>query len=266
MADGWLADFLTRALVAGGAVALVAGPLGCLVIWRRMAFFGATLAHSALLGIALGFLLDINLTLGLVVGGGAIALLLAAAEGRPGLATDTLLSILGHGALAAGLIALAFVHGIRIDLMGYLFGDILAVGVGDVYLTLGLGALALAATAALWRPLLRVAVHAEMAAVEGVPVAAVRIGFMVLLAVVVAVALKVVGILLVTSLLVMPAAAARPFARTPEAMAVIAAGLGLVSVGGGIGGSYVWDLPAGAAIVCVAAALFALSLLVPVRR
>lgn len=247
-------------------MALIAGPLGCLVIWRRMAFFGATLAHSALLGLSLGFLLDINLTLGLIAGGGAIAMLLAAAEGRPGLATDTLLSILGHGALAAGLIALAFVHGIRVDLMGYLFGDILAVAERDVYMTLALAALAMAATAALWRPLLRVAIHAEMAAVEGVPVTWVRIGFMILLAVVVAVALKIVGILLVTSLLVMPAAAARPFARTPEAMAAIAAGIGLVSVGAGIAGSFAWDLPAGAAIACVAAALFAASLVMPVRR
>ncbi len=259
MADALLGDFLTRALIAGGAVALVSGPLGCLVIWRRMAFFGATLAHSALLGLALGFLLDINLTFGLIAAGAAVALLLVAAETRPDLASDTLLSILAHGALAAGLIALAFVHGIRVDLMGYLFGDILGVGLRDVYVIVAVAAAALAATAVLWRSLLRVCIHAEMAAVEGVPVLAVRIGFMLLLAVVVAVALKVVGILLVTALLVMPAAAARPWARTPEAMAVIAAGIGMCSVVGGIAGSYAWDLPAGAAIVSAALVLFALS-------
>ncbi len=259
MVDAWLGDFLTRALIAGGAVALISGPLGCLVIWRRMAFFGATLAHSALLGLALGFLLDINLTFGLIAAGAAVALLLVVAETRPDLATDTLLSILAHGALAAGLIALAFVHGIRIDLMGYLFGDILGVGVADVYVIVGVAVAALVATAVLWRSLLRVSIHAEMAAVEGVPVLAVRIGFMLLLAVVVAVALKIVGILLVTSLLVMPAAAARPWARTPEGMAIIAAGIGLFSVAGGISASYVWDLPAGAAIVSAALVLFVLS-------
>jgi len=259
MVDAWLGDFLTRALIAGGAVALISGPLGCLVIWRRMAFFGATLAHSALLGLALGFLLDINLTFGLIAAGAAVALLLVVAETRPDLATDTLLSILAHGALAAGLIALAFVHGIRIDLMGYLFGDILGVGVADVYVIVAVAVAALIATAVLWRSLLRVSIHAEMAAVEGVPVLAVRISFMLLLAVVVAVALKVVGILLVTSLLVMPAAAARPWARTPEGMAVIAAGIGLFSVAGGISASYVWDLPAGAAIVSAALVLFVLS-------
>lgn len=259
MVDAWLGDFLTRALIAGGAVALISGPLGCLVIWRRMAFFGATLAHSALLGLALGFLLDINLTFGLIAAGAAVALLLVVAETRPDLATDTLLSILAHGALAAGFIALAFVHGIRIDLMGYLFGDILGVGVADVYVIVAVAVAALIATAVLWRSLLRVSIHAEMAAVEGVPVLAVRISFMLLLAVVVAVALKVVGILLVTSLLVMPAAAARPWARTPEGMAVIAAGIGLFSVAGGISASYVWDLPAGAAIVSAALGLFVLS-------
>jgi zinc transport system permease protein len=263
MVEGLLSDFLTRALIAGGAVALVAGPLGCLVIWRRMAFFGATLAHSALLGLALGFLLDINLTFGLIAAGGAVALLLVVAEGRPDLATDTLLSILAHGALAAGLIALAFIHGIRVDLMGYLFGDILGVRVRDVYVIGAVAIVALGVTAVLWRSLLRVSIHAEMAAVEGVPVLAVRVGFMLLLAVVVAVALKVVGILLVTSLLVMPAAAARPFARTPEAMAVIAAVIGLASVAGGIAGSYAWDLPAGAAIVSAALIVFVLSRIKP---
>jgi zinc transport system permease protein len=150
--------------------------------------------------------------------------------------------------------------------MGYLFGDILAVSAMDVMVIGAVAAFGLAALAFLWRPLLRIAIHEETAAVEGVPVVAVRIGFMVLLAVVVAVALKVVGILLVTALLVIPAAAARRFAATPEGMAVIAAAIGALSVLGGIGGSVVWDLPAGAAIVCVAAAIFLLGLALPVRR
>lgn len=258
-------DFLIRATVAGLAVAILAGPLGCLVVWRRMAFFGATLAHSALLGLALGLALNINLTVGLIAVCAAIAMLLVVAEGRRGITTDTLLSILAHAGLAAGLIALVFVKGVRVDLMGYLFGDILAVSMGDVGVIVAVSAAGLAALGVLWRPLIRIAVHEEMAAVEGVPVVAVRIGFMVLLAVVVAVALKIVGVLLVTALLVTPAAAARRLSATPESMAVFAAIIGAVSVLGGIGASVAWDLPAGAAIVCIAAVIFLLALALPTR-
>jgi zinc transport system permease protein len=256
-------DFLVRAVLAGLGVAVLSGPLGCLVIWRHMAFFGATLAHSALLGIALGLLLDINLTIGLIAVSAAIAVLLVGAEGRRGIATDTLLSILAHSALAAGLIALTFVQGVRVDLMGYLFGDILAVGPGDVVLIGSVAVLGLGALALLWRPLLRIAIHEETAAVEGVPVVAVRVAFMVLLAVVVAIALKIVGILLVTALLVIPAAAARRFATTPETMAAFAAVIGALSVLGGIGSSFAYDLPAGAAIVCVATLIFVAAMATP---
>lgn len=259
-----VADFLLRAVLAGLAVVAVSGPLGCLVVWRRMAFFGATLAHSALLGIALGILLGISITGGLIAVGTVVAVLLVSAEGRHGLAVDTLLSILAHSALAAGVIALAFLPGVRVDLMGYLFGDILAVTWADVVVIAMVSAGGLGLIAVLWRALLRIAVHEEMAAVEGVPVLAVRIAFMVLLAVVVAVALRIVGILLVTSLLVIPAAAARRFAPTPEAMAGIAAGFGGISVLGGIAASVRWDVPAGAAIVVAAAAIFVVTLAVPV--
>jgi zinc transport system permease protein len=258
-------DFLTRAVLAGMAVALVTGPLGCLVVWRRMAFFGTTLAHSALLGLSLGFLLDINLTIGLIATGTAVALALVLAEGHRGIATDTLLSILAHTGLAAGLIALAFVGGVRVDLMGYLFGDILAVSNTDVVVISAVAAATLVVLAVIWRQLLAVTIHAELAAVEGVPVLALRVAFMVLLAVVVAVALKVVGILLVTSLLVIPAAAARRFAPTPEAMAVIASIIGAGSVMAGIGASLAFDLPAGAAIVCAAGLVFLIVMLVPTR-
>jgi zinc transport system permease protein len=258
-------DFLTRAVLAGLAVALVTGPLGCLVVWRRMAFFGTTLAHSALLGLALGFLLDINLTIGLIATSSAVALALVLAEGHRGIATDTLLSILAHTGLAAGLIALAFVGGIRVDLMGYLFGYILAVSKIDVMVISSMAGITLIVLALIWRQLLAVTIHAELAAVEGVPVLAMRVGFMVLLAVVVAVALKVVGILLVTSLLVIPAAAARRFAATPEAMALIAAVIGSGSVMAGIGASLAFDLPAGAAIVCAAGLVFLITMIVPSR-
>ncbi len=249
-------DFMLRALVAGLGVALVTGPLGAFVVWRRMAYFGDTLAHSALLGVALGFLLEVNINLAIILVCITLALVLVSLQNQRRLASDTLLGILSHSALSLGLIVLALLETVRIDLMGYLFGDILAVTVMDIYWIYGGGVVALALLAWLWRPLLSMTVHEELAQVEGVPVIPVRLGFMLLIALVIAVAMKVVGILLITSLLIIPAATARRFAQTPEQMAVLAAVVGCLSVGGGLFGSLQWDLPAGPAVVVAAALLF----------
>ena len=258
-------DFLLRALLAGIGVALVAAPLGTFVVWRRMAYFGDTLAHSALLGVALGLLMAISVDAAIVAVCVLLALLLVALQARKRLASDTLLGILSHAALALGLIAVTLVESVRVDLMGYLFGDILAVSDRDVAWVWGGGALVLGLLAAIWRPLLAITVHEELARVEGVPVAAVRSAFMILMALVIAVAMKVVGILLVTSLLIIPAATAHHFARSPEQMAGLAAGLGTASVAGGLYGSWQWDLPAGPTIVVAAAGLFFLAPLLPSR-
>ncbi|HSR56279.1 MAG TPA: metal ABC transporter permease [Alphaproteobacteria bacterium] len=256
-------DFVIRALAAGIAVALVAGPIGCFVVWRHMAFFGATIAHSALLGIGLGIILGIHVMVGLFAVGAVVALILVTAEGQRWLATDTLLSILAHTALAAGIVVLAFLEGVRVDLMGYLFGDILAVGPRDLWIIAGTAGTALATLCVLWRPLLNVTLDPDVAAIEGVRVLPTRICFMLLLALIVAVSLKVIGILLITALLVIPAATARKFSHTPEFMAVMAAVLGCIAVGLGMGGSAQWDLPTGPAIVVAAAGLFLLGLAVP---
>lgn len=256
-------DFLTRAVLAGLAVALAAGPLGAFVVWRRMAYFGGALSHTALLGVALGFLLGVQPELGVAFVVVAAALMLGALGGVRGLSTDTLLGIVAHAALAAGLIVTATLEGVRVDLMAYLFGDILAVGWGGVGWLWGGAALILVLLAVLWRALLNATVHADLAFVEGVNVRRVELAFMLMLALVVALAMKVVGILLVTSMLVIPAASARAFARTPEAMAVLAALFGAVAVGAGLWASFAYDAPAGPAIVVAASGLFALSLIKP---
>lgn len=253
-------DFILRAAVAGLGVAIVAGPLGCFIVWRRMAFFGGALAHATLLGIALGLLLDINLTFALIVAGMAFALVLAGLQTQRQIPTDTLLGILAHAALAAGLFALGLMEWLRVDLLGYLFGDVLAVTTADIAWIWGGGALALGILAMVWRPLLAVTVHEEMARAEGVPAAAVKLVYMMLLALVIAVSMKIVGVLLIVSMLIIPAAAARPFARSPEAMAVIAAVFGIVAVLGGLAGSFAWDTPSGPTIVLAATAIFLLSL------
>lgn len=259
-------DFLLRALLGGIGVALVAGPLGSFVVWRRMAYFGDTLAHAALLGVALGFVLGVDTNLGIIAVCLLLALILVAMQRQKRLATDTILGILSHSALSLGLVAIAFLQTLRVDLLAYLFGDILAITTTDLCWIYGGGLAALLILAWIWRPLLATTVHEELARVEGVPVTAVYLVFMLLIALIIAAALKIVGILLITSLLIIPAAAARRFARSPEQMAAGAALIGAAAVIGGLYGSFQWDTPAGPSIVIAAAALFALIAALPRRN
>ncbi|MCG8690181.1 MAG: metal ABC transporter permease, partial [Minwuiales bacterium] len=222
--------------------------------------------HSALLGVALGFLLGINVSVGIIATCVTLALLLVLLRQRQKLADDTLLGILSHSALSLGLVALAFMETLRVDLIAYLFGDILAVSDQDLAWIYGGGVVAIAALVWLWRPLLSITVHEELARVEGVPVIRTQLCFMLLIAVVIALAMKVVGILLVTSLLIIPAATARRFASTPERMAVLASVTGMLAVALGLGGSLQWDLPSGPAVVVAAALLFTLSQVTAIAR
>ena len=261
-----LDDFFTRAIIAGVGLALVSGPLGCFIVWRRMAYFGDTMAHSALLGVALAFLLDINLTLGVFVVASAVSVALLLLQRRNNLSTDALLGILSHSTLAIGLVMVAFMTWIRVDLMGFLFGDILAVSVTDIALIYGGGAVILALLAWMWRPLLAGTVNSDIAEAEGLRPEVSRVVFMLLLASVIAIAMKIVGVLLITSLLIIPAATARRLSATPEQMAVIASLLGALAVAGGLFGSLQYDTPSGPSIVVAALALFVISIAIPVWR
>ncbi len=251
-----LDDFLTRAALAGVGAAVLAAPLGCFVVWRRMAYFGETVAYSGLLGVALGFLLGIDLTLGVIATAITMALLLTAFQSQRAVPYDTLLGILAHSSLAAGLIAASLTGGARLDLMGYLFGDILAVSKADIAWIWGGAGTVLAALFWLWRPLLAVTVNEELAAAEGVPVRRIETAFILLIAVTVALAMKVIGILLITSLMIFPTAVARPFAKTPEQMAVFAGIAAAVAVLAGLFLSLKLDTAAGPSIVLALAALF----------
>lgn len=255
-------DFLIRAFLAGCAVAAVTGPLGAFVVWRKMAYFGATLSHASLLGVALGLLLGLEPMIGVLAVCVVVALLMGLRHWRFGanmLSEDTMLGILAHGALALGLVAVAFLDNIRFDLNAYLFGDILAVTSVDLYWLYGGGAGVALVLAFIWRPLLSATVDEELAMVEGIPVHALRLTYMLILAAVVALAMKVVGILLITSLLIIPAAAARPLSRTPEQMAVLASVVGCLSVAAGLWGSVIYDTPSGPSIVVGALVLFILA-------
>jgi zinc transport system permease protein len=256
-------DFLQRALLGGLGVALIAGPFGSFVVWRRLAYFGDTLAHSALLGVAIGFLLHVNLTLGIIVVCQLLALLLFLGQRQRQLASDTLLGIFAHGALSLGLVALAFMENVRVDLLAYLFGDILAITRADLLWIFGGGGLALAGLLMIWQPLLAITIHEDLARVEGVAVDRVNWAFLGLIALSVALMMKVVGMLLVTSLLIIPAATARRFAPNPELMALLASLIGCGAVVGGLYGSFMWNTPTGPSVVVAACILFLLSFLLP---
>lgn len=256
-------DFVLYALAAGIGVAMVMGVTGVFVVWRRMAYFGDTLAHSALLGVALGFVIGIDANAGIVGVCLIISIGLVVLRRQRYLAEDTLLGILAHSSLALGLVSVSFVAALRVDLTSYLFGDILSVTPADLVWIYGGGAVALAALAWIWRDLVAITVHEEIAHIEGVPILRTQIAFMVLFALVIAMAMKVVGILLVTALLIIPAAAARRFSRTPEQMAAFAALAGCVAVAAGLQVSLLWDLPSGPAIVCASALIYLASIAVP---
>jgi zinc transport system permease protein len=252
-------DFFLRALLGGIGVAAAAGPVGCFIIWRRMVYFGAALAHSALLGIALGFLLGIDLTVGIFALCVFLALMFVLLERQHLLPTDTLLGVLAHVALAGGLVVVAFLTSLRVDLMGYLFGDILAVTNLDLTIILALALMTLAGMALMWRSLLSITVSEELAMVEGTPVAGVRFGFVLMVAGVVAIGMKIVGMLLILSLIIIPAASARRLAATPERMALLSVVFGTLSVICGLYASLYWDLPSGPLIVVTAALFFAIT-------
>ena len=262
-----LDDFFIRAVVGGIGVALLAGPLGCFIVWRRLAYFGDTLSHSALLGVAIALLFNMNITLTVFVISVAVSMLLILLQRRASLSSDALLGLLAHATLAVGLVVLAFMTWVRVDLMGFLFGDILAITVKDIAIIWGGGLIVLALVSFIWKPLLASTVSYEIAVAEGLRPDLANFLFMVLMAGVIAISMKIVGVLLITALLIIPAATARRFSGNPEIMAVMASILGAGSVWLGLEGSLKWDTPAGPSIVVAALVFFIISVLpLPKRK
>jgi len=266
MGTAMLDDFLVRAGLAGVGLSLATGPLGAFVVWRRMAYFGDATAHAAILGVALALAADLPVGLGTL----AVALLMAvtvATLAARGWAMDTTLGVLAHSALAFGLVAISFVHGVRTDLSAWLFGDILAVTRGDLAYIWGGASLVAAVLIWRWSALLTATLNEDLAHASGLNPDRERLVLVLALAVVVAVALKVVGALLIAAMLIIPAAAARGLTRSPESMALVAVVIGAVASICGLGLSLWQDSPAGPSIVACAAVVFALSAIFgPLRR
>jgi zinc transport system permease protein len=250
-----LDDFLIRAALAALGTALTASLLGCFVVWRRMAYFGDATAHAAILGVALALAFQISVLSGVAAVALVMALVVFTLSGR-GHAMDTILGVLAHGALALGLVAVALIPGARVNLDAYLFGDVLTVGRADLAVIWGGGAVVTAVLWARWSAMLTATLSSDLAYADGIDPRREQLILTLLLAAVVAVSIKVVGALLITALLIIPAAAARNFARTPEGMAGLALVIAAISALGGLRMALWLDTPVGPSIVCVAAAIF----------
>ncbi len=253
-----LDDFLVRVALAGVGTAIAAGLLGCFVVWRRMAYFGDATAHAAVLGVALALGFNISIFAGVAVVALAMALLIYALAERDA-SIDTLLGVLAHGALALGLVAVALIPGQRIDLDAYLFGDVVTVTRWDLAVIWG-GALLVAAVLWWnWSALLTATLSPDLAYAAGINPRREQLILTLLLAAVVAVAIKVVGALLITALLIIPAATARRYAHTPERMALLSVAIGILAAIAGLRVALLLDTPVGPSIICIAALMFAIA-------
>ena len=254
-------DFFIRALIAGIGIALVTGPLGCFIIWRRLSFFGDTLSHSALLGVTIAFFFELNIAFSVFLMSSAIALILLKLQKTTKLPGDALLGLLAHSSLAVGLVVIGFLTTIRFDIMGLLFGDILAVNEIDILIIWIGGALILLILKFIWKPLFASTVNHELAEAEGMNPDKVNAIFTILLAAIIAISIKIVGLLLITGMLIMPAAMARNVSNNPNQMVKLSIIGGLLSVIIGLFSSLEINSPSGPSIITAALVLFCLTLI-----
>jgi zinc transport system permease protein len=254
-------EFFIRALMAGLCVALAAGPSGSFVLWLRMAPFGSAMSHAALFGACIAMAIQVLPFYGVLIAAIIVAAAVLGFDRASERLGEMVTRALAYGLLASGIIAAAMLPRSGFDVMGFLFGNVLTMSWTEVILT-GSTALGVMATLmAVWRPMLRISVSPDLAAVEGLNVRRYQLAFTVALAGLVAVAMQVVGALLVMALLIIPAISARPFASTPERMALYAALFGAGAVLSGLSASLWQDVPAGPAIAVSAALLFIISLI-----
>ncbi|MAV87442.1 MAG: hypothetical protein CMM67_04280 [Rhodospirillaceae bacterium] len=254
-------DFFIRALIAGIGIAIIAGPIGCFVVWRRLAYYGDTLAHSGLLGVTLGFLLGINMSVSVFIISATIAFLLLLLQKKTKLTGDALLGLLAHSSLAIGLVVIAISSSIRIDLMGLLFGDILSVSNNDIILIWGGGAIILLVLFFIWKSLFAATVNYDLAMAEGMNPDTSNYIFTILIAGVIAISIKMIGVLLITGLLLIPPAMSRNLSLSPKEMVVFSIIGGVISVIVGLFGSLEFNTPSGPSIIVVSLIFFFLSLL-----
>ncbi len=259
-------EILFPAWLTGILLAFITAPLGSFVIWRKMAYFGDTLSHSALLGVALGIFLNLKLDtqidpyFAIIFITVILALLLVWLETHTNFAIDTMLGIVAHSCLSLSIITISLLDNVRVDLMGYLFGDLLAINFDDVKI-IACGVTFIGILLIIfWKKLLSITISSELAQIEGLNVSKLRLLLMLLTALTIALSMKFVGALIITSLLIIPSATARRFAKSPEQMTAYAILFTIFSVTGGLILSGFKDTPAGPSVVIIAASIFILSL------
>jgi zinc transport system permease protein len=250
--------FILRGILAGIAVALISGLVGCFVVWRRMSYYGESIAHSSLLGVGFAILMGVSINLGIVFTCLLFGILFLWLQHSKVLSSDTLLGVLAHLALALGIIVISL-NKIKIDIHAFLFGDILTVSSSDLW-GMYLGVLiAVFLICYNWSSLLLVTIDEDLAKAEGVNTLNINLLFTFILTIVVAISIQIIGLLLITAMLIIPAAASRRLANSPETMALVATFIGIVSVILGVMLSVEIDAPSGPSIVLVSAILFFLS-------
>jgi zinc transport system permease protein len=250
--------FILRGILAGIAVALISGLVGCFVVWRRMSYYGESIAHSSLLGVGFAIVMGVSINLGIVFTCLLFGILFLWLQHSKVLSSDTLLGVLAHLALALGIIVISL-NKIKIDIHAFLFGDILTVSSSDLW-GMYLGVLiAVFLICYNWSSLLLVTIDEDLAKAEGVNTLNINLLFTCILTIVVAISIQIIGLLLITAMLIIPAAASRRLANSPETMALVATLIGIVSVILGIMLSVEIDAPSGPSIVLVSAILFFLS-------
>lgn len=259
LSDFFQYPFLVRALIGVVLLGILTAVLGVFVVLRRMAFFGDAIAHSSLAGIALGLLVGIDPMIGAVAFSILVAFGIVGVNRKHWLALDTIIGVFFAAAVAIGVLVIGRLH-VRVDLLGFLFGDILAISRADLWLIGVLGVLVLMMIGGSAKALVQIAFQENLAQVIGIPVAAYEYVFMVILALVIALGIKVAGIILIGPLLIIPAAAAKNIAHDFREMLLLAVLFGLASGVFGLFASYALNTATGPTIILFAAGIFFVTL------
>ena len=260
-----LDDFLVRSIIAGLLMVSTAAPIGCLMVWQRLAFLSDTLGHAAVMGVGLGLLFQLPPMFGVLGVVLLIVVSLSQATSFNNALSETTLAIISHTGLAAGLILLSVLPANTVSLEAILFGDLLAVTLTDLGMILVTTLVLAVLLMQLWRSFVAVSVSREIAQAEGIAVRKVQLLMYLMIALLVAVMMKVMGVLLIAAMLVIPTSSARVLSSSPERMVLLSALFGCAALGGGIVSSFQFDWQPGPAIVLSATTLLLITLLI-VRR
>jgi zinc transport system permease protein len=260
-----LDDFLVRSIIAGLLMVSIAAPIGCLMVWQRLAFLSDTLGHAAVMGVGLGLLLQLPAMFGVLAVVLLIVISLSQVTSFNNALSETTLAIISHTGLAAGLILLGVLPANSVSLEAILFGDLLAVTLTDLSMILVTTIVLAFLLLRHWRSFVAVSVSREIAQAEGIEVRKVQLLMYLMIALLVAVMMKVMGVLLIAAMLVIPTTNARMLSSSPERMVMFSALFGFVALAGGIFSSFQFDWQTGPAIVLSATTLLLVTLVV-VRR